>query len=1577
MSKASENTCYLFGDKSLLIQCSEVLLQRGYVIKAVVSDDPSIRQWAAAKQIHCLACSDQLMLTDTGPVDYLFSLAHLSIIPDQILALARTRAVNFHDGLLPSYAGLNVTTWALYNQEKQHGITWHEMTADVDRGNILKQIAFEIDDNETAFTLNTKCYEAALTSFSELLTDLEGGTISAIPQQSSEAGLYKRCDRIPAMAIIDWRSEARQIDAMVRALDFGPYSNPVGTAKLLLEEAAYIVKESEIIEGLLGRPGEVLGIDDHLTVSASDHAIRINKLHDLYGHEISPSSISGLSLGQLLPALDTRNIESLSLQDQHSCQYEPHWIQSLLNCHQLDTPFKTSSSEIGGKYTFENIACDLTHIAQTDWLDAQKLRALAVLFFSRLCSEQQFSIYIDIGNNHADHDLFLEYCLPVQFDIDFDRKTSDVIEYCRDIISRAQDLGGYCIDLHAREPELGSIQSQKSIVIATSDNIDSVRVHNDAALQITVSSDTARMDWRFNQNSYSSESVRRLQSLFCVYLENVIAHPDSAVIQIGLMKKTETSKILYQWNETDDSYDSNICIHQLFEQQVEKTPDSIALSFCSDKLSYAALNKRANKIAHSLLDKGIAPDDLVGILIDRSIDMITAMVGVLKAGAAYLPLDPAYPKDRIEYMLNDGDVGAIISQHDYVYFTTNVDSPLLLIDDDSDQLHNYPDTNPDTNVSPANLAYTIYTSGSTGRPKGVMVEHRNVVNFFHGMDKHIAWKNGLWLAVTSISFDISVLEIFWTLANGFEIVLYSDSQQKSARQARTIYPDQDMQFSLFYWNVAEDASEYDEEPYRLLIESARFADDHDFTAVWTPERHFHAFGGLYPNPAVTSAALASVTRNIHIRAGSCVVPLHHPIRIAEDWAVIDNISNGRVGIATASGWQPNDFVIQPDNFADSKNILFESTEQVRRLWRGEELEYEGPKGPVKVRTLPRPKQKELPVWTTTAGNPETFRQAGITGTYILTHLLGQSVEDVSKNIDIYRDAYRTAGHDGEGHVTLLLHTLVGPDEESVRHLARTPMKRYLKSAMFLVKSAAWSFPTFKALSEETGKSLDDYFANISDKDMDELLDFAFDRYYETSGLFGTPERCINMVDSLKAIGVNEIGCLIDYGVETDTVLDHLTYLNELRKLCIKQARPDQDARKLEQPSIGDILSQRNVTHLQCTPSMANMLVADAATSDQLSKINHIMIGGEAFPGGLAQSLCSLKGGRISNMYGPTETTIWSTTQDITEPASPVPIGRPICNTQIYILDKYMQPVPAGVPGELYIGGDGVTRGYHKQPGLTAERFLRNPFVDDPDGRIYRTGDLTKYREDGTVVYLGRIDQQIKIRGYRIELGEIEALLLQHEHVAEAVVALNKSSEEDNRLVAYIVVKNGGDLDSIVLRSHLQKDLPQFMVPGYFVFLTEIPRMPNGKINRTALPDPVPDRITLTDYVAPESALASLIAEICSDVLEIPQIGMNDNFFHLGGHSLTAIQVVHRIRQTLAIDFSLHDMFTAPNLSDLAEKIEKILHNSNRTYDSGNVVPDEDPRLRAEDLLKQVIAMTEDEAEKALIQKKQLTGSRLQ
>src|SRR5688572_9498464 len=265
-----------------------------------------------------------------------------------------------------------------------------------------------------------------------------------------------------------------------------------------------------------------------------------------------------------------------------------------------------------------------------------------------------------------------------------------------------------------------------------------------------------------------------------------------------------------------------------------------------------------------------------------------------------------------------------------------------------------------------------------------------------------------------------------------------------------------MGFSLFMWGN-DDAPGRDK--YRLMIEGAKYFDRHGFEAVWTPERHFHAFGGPYPNPSVTGAALATVTERIGIRAGSCVSPLHHPIRIAEEWAVVDNLSNGRVALAFASGWQLNDFVLRPENYANNKQVMLEQIDQVRRLWRGEKIAFRNPLGQdVTIQTLPRPVQPELPFWVTTAGNPDTYRQAGELGANILTHLLGQSVDEVAEKIAIYRQARAAAGHDSStGRVTLMLHTFVGEDDATVRDLVRQPMKDYLRSSLKLVMDIAASF----------------------------------------------------------------------------------------------------------------------------------------------------------------------------------------------------------------------------------------------------------------------------------------------------------------------------------------------------------------------------------------------------------------------------------------------------------------------------------------------------------------------------------------
>ncbi|MBB5626227.1 MupA/Atu3671 family FMN-dependent luciferase-like monooxygenase [Sphaerisporangium krabiense] len=345
-----------------------------------------------------------------------------------------------------------------------------------------------------------------------------------------------------------------------------------------------------------------------------------------------------------------------------------------------------------------------------------------------------------------------------------------------------------------------------------------------------------------------------------------------------------------------------------------------------------------------------------------------------------------------------------------------------------------------------------------------------------------------------------------------------------------------MDFSLFYFSA--DSTGNERNRYELLMEGARFADTHDFRAVWTPERHFHPFGGLYPNPAVTGAAVAAVTERVGIRAGSVVAPTHHPARVAEEWAVVDNLSRGRVGVSFASGWSAIDFSFTPENYARRRELLFEHTEEIRRLWRGESLDVvDGAGAPTRVRIFPPPVQAELPVWITSGGDIGTFRGAGRIGAGLLTHLLGQDIDDLGKKIEEYRAEYRAATNGGRGHVALMVHTYLGEDDDEIREIVREPLYEYLRSSINLLVGSR----------SVDARKIDP--ASLRPADVDFLVQRSFDRYFDESGLLGGLDKGRRIVERLRGIQVDEIACLIDFGLPTADVLNGLKYLDQLRQYC--------------------------------------------------------------------------------------------------------------------------------------------------------------------------------------------------------------------------------------------------------------------------------------------------------------------------------------------------------------------------------------------------------------------------------------------
>lgn len=600
---------------------------------------------------------------------------------------------------------------------------------------------------------------------------------------------------------------------------------------------------------------------------------------------------------------------------------------------------------------------------------------------------------------------------------------------------------------------------------------------------------------------------------------------------------------LFEWNRTEVPFESSKCVHDLFDEQVQRSPEKTAVICRDQTLTYAALHRRAEQLSRRLHKLGVGPETVVAVSMERSADMVVALLGILKAGGAYLPLDPGFPAERVAFMLKDSNARVILANGSQKDRLSESGAVVVSLDEfDRDDNANDTPQVPRSDSTPSSLAYLMYTSGSTGTPKGVMVEHRNVVNFFAGMDRVVGTEAGVWLAVTSISFDISVLELLWTLTRGFTVVL------------------------------------------------------------------------------------------------------------------------------------------------------------------------------------------------------------------------------------------------------------------------------------------------------QTGKN------------------------------------------GLAATG--------DY-------------------------------------SIASQIARHGVTHFQCTPTLARSLTRFPETLSAMKLLKKLFLGGEALALPLANQLKEELSAEIFNMYGPTETTVWSTTYKVEKADRPVPIGRPIANTSIYIVDEQGMLAPVGAAGELYIGGAGVTRGYWRRPDLTADKFVANSFEPERREMLYRTGDLVRYLENGEIEFIGRTDQQVKIRGFRIELGEIEAILGTHPAVHEVAAVVRRDQADNPQLAAYVVAKPGLSITASELKAHARRKLPEYMMPALITFLDAMPLTPNGKTDRKSLPAPVFSAIGLSAENGHTSTeLEATIVELWKDALGLDNVGLQVNIFDLGANSLSVAEVATSLRQKLKREIPLTDFFAYPTIAALAAHLGK-------------------------------------------------------
>ena len=1074
MYTQNQFSCFIIGEGTLPIQCAELLLERGHEIFGVISSDASISSWAKGKDIPHIQQTDNLVaFLSQQPFDYLFSIVNYSVLPKEILELPRQLAINYHDALLPRYAGVNATSWALMHGEKTHGVTWHVMTAMVDAGNILKQISVEINSDETAFTLNGKCYEAAICSFAQLIDELSSGQALGRKPNLDERTYFGRYKRPRAGGVLSFHCCAHDIDAFVRALDFGPYPNPLGLPKLVIGNNSLIVSKLEVLgDQPQSPPGTITAIESScLKVSTASYSVALYQLLTLGGQVLPiPDLVArfGLHVGYQFKDIEPDRVRRIERFDALIAKHEAFWVERLTTLQPITIPYaqRTVSHLKSKQYASVEIPVSLeiaTFLEKRHpaWNEGEFLEAAFATYLARIGGTECFDIgfrdvklqqeIVGLENLFASH-------VPCRVNIGYEQSFEEVFEDFSKQVELTTLHLTYARDVVCRYPALRSLsqtdcEQMFPVVVERVENLDNYQAEPGNELTLVIASDGKECFWFYNTSAFDGDSIARMQDQFTIFLRGIVTDPGRCVAEIPLLSDPERHKILVDWNDTQADYSKDKCIHQLFEAQVEQTPDAIALVFEDEQLTYKELNQRANQLAHYLGNLGVGPEVLVGICVERSPLMVVGLLGIIKAGGAYIPLDPAYPKDRLSHMLLDSQVSVVLTSEKLVAQLPEHTARVVRLDTDRGLIEQMSQENPLTNVQATNLAYIIYTSGSTGKPKGITIEHRSVLN----------------------------------LATGLHQAIYAHYQGSQLR--------------------------------------------------------------------------VSV--------------------------------NGSLSFDT-------------------------SVKQIIQL------------------------------------------------------LYGQTLEIV-------------------------------------------------------------------------------------------------------------PE-----------------------------------------------------ATRLDGNALLSFLQKHKIDVFDCTPSQLGVLIAAGLLASK-SAPKAVLVGGERSMNRLGLH-CNKLRTLISIMFTvPTECTVDATVCSVKMAGSKPIIGRPITNTQIYILDRHLQPVGVGVAGELYIGGHGLARSYLNRPDLTDEKFIPNPFNNEPSSRLYKTGDKARYLPDGNIEFLGRIDNQVKIRGFRIELGEVEAAIAQYPGVRETAVVAREDVSGHKYLVAYIVPNREEAIGSSDLRGFLKKKLPDYMIPGAFVMLDVLPLTPNGKIDRRAYP----------------------------------------------------------------------------------------------------------------------------------------------
>jgi amino acid adenylation domain-containing protein/non-ribosomal peptide synthase protein (TIGR01720 family) len=841
--------CGLIGQSALLIGCGKTLLMQGHSIGLVSSADPAVQEWAGGSTLPWIDMGTQenlaIRLKQAG-VDYLFSIANPCILGEQVLRSPRRMAINYHDALLPRYAGSHATSWAILNGETIHGITWHVMSSSVDCGDILRQVKLDVADDETAMTLNVKCFDAALRSFDGLLADLERGTAIPQAQDPTQRTFFSRHRRPLGAGIIDWNLPAQQIDRFARALNFGSCHNPLGLPKLLVNGSLFVPENIEVLDRHAVPPGTVIAVEPHgLSVAAADRVVRVSRLRTLAGASIQLdvwAKEHNIRPGVCLQTLDNASVSNISAFDKRLAAEEEFWSECLGQIRPLALPYSRNIPS-------EDSVAKTVPLPAADKARGLPLHVMQTMTFPAELWKNPFSP--GCRGNTREHFLatFLGYCVSLSDDDEFDvglcvpqpelpalqfgacfsglvphrvkanalQPVMQVLEELKTQLQQTQSRRTFPCDMVSRYPTLAQVPELQlarpfSVALCCASNPDTIRTGG-RELTVVVTEDSRHCWWLHDPASLHARDVARMMEQFLEFSRSATADGARALGLVPIQSATQERQLTVEWNQSVCSYPIKRGLHQFFEERAVESPKALAVKCGPRSRTYSELNVRADRAAANLAAAGISRGSRVVLYTGRSIEAIEAIFGILKAGAAYVPLDPLTPIQRAVTIAVQTQPQAIVADRDRLPSALELNRrlqrniPVFCMDhgfpgDEFKNLHAPLPADAPKLTWPAtaeDLAYVIFTSGSTGTPKGVEVRHRAALNTLDWVNRTFGVGAGdTLLSVSSFAFDLSVYDILGTLAAGGTLYLADDEEVRDPRRLVEIIRSEPITF----WNSA-------------------------------------------------------------------------------------------------------------------------------------------------------------------------------------------------------------------------------------------------------------------------------------------------------------------------------------------------------------------------------------------------------------------------------------------------------------------------------------------------------------------------------------------------------------------------------------------------------------------------------------------------------------------------------------------------------------------------------------------------------------------------------------------------------